>query len=137
MPDESLLEGLDPFRLLDRESERVYAHFRSGPDWQRPSRCEGWSTRDMLGHLMGLEDYVRANLDKRVRALVDEGRSAGGHGIGGFNQWQIEQYADVPTDELVERWHEANLTGRARLRERGRDGVVDTSIGDYSSWLQT
>jgi uncharacterized protein (TIGR03083 family) len=137
MPDETLLDGLDPFELLDRESERVYAHFASGPDWSRPSRCEGWSTRDMLGHLMGLEDYARANLDGRVKALVAEGRAAGARGVDGFNAWQIGEYADVPADALIGRWHAANLAGRAELRERGRHGVVDTSIGEYSSWLQT
>jgi len=137
MADESLLEGLDPFVLLDRESERVHAHFASGPDWNRPSRCPGWTTRDMLGHLMGLEDYVRANLDGRVRALVGEGRAAGAKGVDGFNAWQIDGYADVPPDALIERWRAANLAGRAGLRERGRHGVVDTSIGEYPSWLQT
>lgn len=136
-PDESLLDGLDAFALLDRESERVYAHFAGSPDWDRPSRCEGWTTRDLLGHLTGLEDYVRANLDGRVRALFAEGKAAGARGVGGFNQWQVRQYADVPGAELVERWHAANLENRAGLRARGRDGVVDTSVGDYPAWLQT
>lgn len=136
MPDESLLAGLDPFDLLDDESERVHAHFSGSPDWHLPSRCEGWTTRDLLGHLTGLEDYVRANLDGRVRALFAEGRRAGARDVAGFNQWQIDAYADVPAAELVERWHRANLENRAGLRERGRHGVVDTSIGDYPAWLQ-
>ncbi len=137
MPDESLLTGLDPFELLDRESERVHAYLRSGLDWGRPSRCEGWATRDLLGHLMGLEDYVRANLDGKVKELTGQARAAGAKGVGGFNDWQIQGYADVPADELIDRWHEANLAGRAELRARGRDGIVDTSVGDYPSWLQT
>lgn len=137
MPDESLLAGLDPFDLLDREAERVHAHFLGAPDWERPSRCEGWSTRDMLGHLMGLEDYVRANLDGTVRELFALGRAAGCDSVGDFNGWQVAAYADVPADELIARWHDANLAGREGLRARGRDGLVDTSIGDYPSWLQT
>ena len=137
MPDESLLADLDPFDLLDRESERVHAWLQSGLDWSRPSRCEGWTTRDLLGHLRGLEDYVRSNLDGRVKELSAEGRAAGARGVSGFNDWQIRQYATVPAEELVEQWYAVNLAGRAELRERGRDGVVDTSIGEYSSWLQT
>jgi uncharacterized protein (TIGR03083 family) len=137
MPDESLLDGLDPFDLLDRESERVDEWLRSDLDWSRPSRCAGWSTRDMLGHLMGLEDYVRANLDGNVKELQGRAHAEGVHGVGGFNDWQIAAYADVAIPELIDRWHEANLAGRAELRARGRDGVVDTSIGDYPSWLQT
>lgn len=134
MPDESLLAGLDPFDLLDRESERVYSHLKTGLDWSRQTRCEAWNTRDLLGHLMGLEDYVRANLDGRVEALM---REAGADGVDGFNAWQIRSYADVPAGALVERWHDANLSGRADLRALGRDGVVDTSVGYYPSWLQT
>lgn len=118
MPDESLLDGLDPFDLLDRESERVHDWFRSGVDWERPSRCAGWSTRDMLGHLRGLEDYVRANLDGNVKGLQAQAHAEDVHGLKGFNDWQIAKYADVPTDELIDRWHEANLAGRAELRAR-------------------
>lgn len=137
MADESLLDALDPFALLDRESDRVHRFFTSAPDWSRPSRCAGWSTRDMLGHLTGLEDYARAGLDNRVRALFRAGKAAGATGVGGFNDWQIREYADLPATELIERWRAANLANRVELRARGRHGSIDTSIGAYPAWLQT
>jgi uncharacterized protein (TIGR03083 family) len=137
MADESLLDGLDPFDLLDRESDRVHLLFTSSPDWSRPSRCAGWSTRDMLGHLTGLEDYTRAGLDGRVRDLFRAGKAAGATGVAGFNDWQIRQYDDLPAADLVEQWRAAVLANRAELRARGRDGSIDTSIGAYPSWLQT
>lgn len=137
MADESLLDGLDPFDILDRESDRVHALFASSPDWSRPSRCAGWTTRDMLGHLTGLEDYARAGLDGTVAALFRAGREAGVRGVGGFNDWQIREYADLPAADLVQLWRTAVTANRAALRARGRDGSIDTSIGDYPSWLQT
>ena len=137
MADESLLDGLDPFELQEREADRVYAHVTSSPDWKRPSRCQGWTVRDVLAHLVGLEGYTRAGLDDGVQALFRAGAAAGATDVAGFNDWQIGQCAGVSEPELVAHWREANLAIRAALRARGRDGTVDTSIGAYPSWLQS
>jgi len=137
MADESLLDGLDPFDLLGREADRVHRLFTSEPDWSRSSRCAGWTVRDMLAHLKGLEDYTRANLDDRVRDLFRAAEQAGVLDVGAFNDWQIRAYADVPTEELVGEWREAQVANLQQLRERGRHGSVDTMVGQYPSWLQT
>lgn len=137
MADESILDGLDPFDLLDREADRVHRFFTSEPDWSRPSRCDGWSVRDMLAHLKGLEDYTRANLDNRVQEIFRQAEQAGIADIAGFNDWQIHTYDEVPTDELVGEWREAQVANRQDLRARGRDGTVDTMVGQYPAWLQT
>lgn len=129
MADEALLDGLDPFELQEREADRVYAHVTDSPEWTRPSRCQGWSVRDVLAHLIGLEDYTRAGLDGGVQALFAEGAKAGATDVAGFNAWGISLYADLSEPELVERWRDANLVNRSELRARGRDGTVDTSIG--------
>lgn len=137
MADETLLAGLDPFALLDREADRVHDHFAAGPAWDRPSRCAGWTTRDMLGHLRGLEDYTRAGLDGTVAELFRQGAAAGARDVDAFNAWQIAAYAHLPAEQLVATWREEQLAHREALRARGRHGSVDTSIGPYSSWLQT
>ena len=137
MADESILDGLDPFDLLDHEADRVHHLFTSEPDWSRSSRCAGWTVRDMLGHLKGLEDYTRANLNGSVRDLFRTAKRAGALDVQAFNDWQIRAYAGVPTDELVGEWREAQLANRRELRERGRHGSVDTMVGRYPSWLQT
>lgn len=137
MADESILDGLDPFDLLDREADRVHRLFTSEPDWSRPSRCAGWTVRDMLAHLMGLEDYTRANLDGRVGELMARAAQAGALDVAGVNDWLIRSYAAVPTDELVGEWREAQVANRRALRELGRDGSLDTLVGEYPSWLQT
>jgi uncharacterized protein (TIGR03083 family) len=136
MPDESELEALSPFDLLDIECTRVGGHFAAGPDWSRPSRCEGWDTRDMLSHMMGVEDYNRACLDGAVKAMFEELGQSGVLDVDSFNQWVNDRYRNVPTDELIDRWAAANGRFRSEIRERGRHGTVDSSIGDYPSWLQ-
>jgi uncharacterized protein (TIGR03083 family) len=137
MADESLLDDFDPFDLLDREADRVHRHFLSLPDWSCPSRCEGWSTRDVLGHVMGLEDYTRAGLDDRVEELFRAAPVDGALDVAAFNDWQTSAYAELPRGELVSRWRATQVENRTELRRRRRNGTVDTSIGQYSSWLQT
>lgn len=137
MADESILNELDPFDLLDREADRVHRLFTSEPDWSRPSRCGGWTVRDLLGHLTGLEAYARANLDHTVGDLLQVALEAGISDLGAYNDWQIQQCAGVPADELVGEWRAAQVANRLELRERGRHGSVDTTVGEYPSWLQT
>ncbi|KAA1416820.1 maleylpyruvate isomerase family mycothiol-dependent enzyme [Nocardioides humilatus] len=137
MADESLLDGLDPFDLLDREADRVHRFFTSEPDWSLPSRCAGWTVRDMVAHLKGLEDYTRANLDGTVQEMFRAAEQAGIKDIAAFNDWQIHVYDSVPTDELVGEWREAQVANRRDLRARGRDGSVDTMVGAYPAGLQT
>jgi uncharacterized protein (TIGR03083 family) len=137
MADVSILDGLDPFDLLEREADRIHQLFVSEPDWSRSSRCAGWTVRDMLAHLKGLEDYTRANLDNRVGDLFRAAERAGALDVDSFNDWQVRGYAGVPTDQLVEEWRQAQRTNGQALRERGRHGLVDTMVGQYSSWLQT
>ena len=137
MADEGLLEGLDPFDLLDEEADRVHRLFLASPDWSEPSRCPGWSVRAMLGHLMALEDYVQAGLSGTVAELIGAAGSTGALDVAAFNAWGIGLYADVPTGDLVGRWREANLRNRFALRARGRDGSIDSSVGPYPSYLQT
>ncbi|HUF84686.1 MAG TPA: maleylpyruvate isomerase N-terminal domain-containing protein, partial [Acidimicrobiia bacterium] len=64
-PDDSELAGLDPYELLAAEGDRLAPFFSTLPEdgWARPTRCEGWSVRDMLAHLAATEQYHRACLD--------------------------------------------------------------------------
>jgi uncharacterized protein (TIGR03083 family) len=136
MPDESELEAFNPFDLLDEECARLDRFFSAAPDWARPSRCEGWTSRDMLSHLMGVEEYNRACLDGSVGALFEEAAKAGALDVDSFNAATIARYRAEPTAELLDRWRSANVTFRAEMRARGRHGSVDSSIGPYPSWLQ-
>ena len=47
MVDTEDIDGLDPYDLMAAEGARINAHFAALDDaaaeWQRPSRCEGWT----------------------------------------------------------------------------------------------
>jgi uncharacterized protein (TIGR03083 family) len=140
--DYALLEGLDPFHLMDVESARLDAYFShldavgTPHDWAAPTRCSAWSVRDMLGHLAAIEEYNQACLDDRVSALFEKARSEGAGGPDGFNAWGVRVRAGVPTGELLARWRADNADYRRRMRERGRDGTLDTTVGQYPVFLQ-
>lgn len=136
-PDDSELEGLDPFDLLDQAAARLDAHFAglSGDAWDRPSKCEGWSVRDVMGHLASGERYHQACLDGRVRELLAEMGEKGATDVDSFNDVLLSEVAGKDGPELLEDWRVVNADTRRRFRERG-DGVVDTSVGDYSNRLQ-
>ena len=46
--------GFDHRRLHDEESADLsaYLHHLADEDWERPSLCEGWRVRDVVGHLL-------------------------------------------------------------------------------------
>ena len=120
MPSEAELDGLDAFDLMDAESARIDAFFASArPDeLARPSRCEGWSAGDVLNHLLHVEGYTKAGLDDALG--------------GGFD---FEAKVEAAPGDLDE-WRAANAENRRRLRERGDDGTLTTSIGPYPVRLQ-
>lgn len=58
MIDDSDLVGLDPYELMDVEAQRLdrYLGTLDDEEWNRPTRCEGWSVRDVLAHLAASEE---------------------------------------------------------------------------------
>jgi uncharacterized protein (TIGR03083 family) len=132
MTDDRELAGLGPFALLDNEAGRLDA-FLSGPGqsgWKRPSRCAGWTVREVLGHLAAGEDYHRACLDGTVAAVLAGFAERGGTDLDSVNALGVAGYAAQPPGQVLARWRAASADNRRRFRERG-DGVVDTSIGEY------
>lgn len=137
-PDD--LPELDPFDLFDAEARRLDRFFGSLDEagWRQPSRCAGWSVRDVLAHLAGEEAYNHACLDGTVDELFARLEQAGvPGGLAGFNEWCVEQRRDRPVSEVLAEWRAANQQTRQRMRERGRDAVLATAAGPYPVGLQT
>src|SRR4051794_31451642 len=93
------LDDLNPFDIFDAEAGRLDRFFSSldAQDWERPSRCAGWSVRDVLGHLAGEELYNHAVLDDDLEGffgLVE--REGVGGGYNGFNEWTVRQRRGLP-----------------------------------------
>lgn len=134
------LADLDPFDVFDAEAERLDRFFGSldGDAWLRPSRCEGWSVRDVLGHLAGEELYNHACLDGTVDELFARlHREEVAGGFHGFNEWCVRVRRGLPVAEVLAEWRAANGATRRRMRERGRDGILQTAVGEYPVGLQT
>ena len=137
MVDDAELANLDPFDLVDAEAARLDVHLSALPDegWSRPSRCEGWSVRDVLAHVAGVEDYHRACLDGVVQAFIGDFGARGANDLDSANALSIADRADLTSPEVLAAWRDASAENRCRFRERG-DGVIDTFVGDYPSRWQ-
>ncbi|NRQ38397.1 maleylpyruvate isomerase family mycothiol-dependent enzyme [Nonomuraea sp. NN258] len=136
---DDLLRGFDPFDIFDTEAARLDRFF-TGLDeagWQRPSRCEGWSVRDVLGHLAGEELYNHACLDGTVHELLDRLAAEGVTGFNEFNEWCVRQRRRQPVADVLEEWRTKNGETRRRMRELGRDAMLETMAGPYPVGDQT
>lgn len=137
MPIDSELADLDPCDILDREAARLDRWFANLPasEWSRPTRCEGWSKRDLLAHLASGESYHRACLDGEVKALFSDYQARGARSLAEINTMSIADLEDRHPHEVVDQWRVTNADNRRRFRDRG-DGTVDTAAGAYPSRWQ-
>ena len=131
------LQGLDPVDLMGAEAARIEAHVAAlrPADWLRPSRCEGWTVRDVVAHLAASETYHRACLDGEVSALFEGMAADGIDSVDAFNAAGIARFAGVADDEVLRQFVADDADTRRRFRERG-DGEVDTSVGLYPARWQ-
>jgi uncharacterized protein (TIGR03083 family) len=137
MTDDRDLQGLDPYDLMDTEAGRIdrYLSTLGAAEWSKPSRCEGWSVRDVLAHLLSSEDYHHACIEGTVAALMTSVAEKGATDLATANEMGIRELDDRSTEQLLDDWRRANAETRAHFRERDGD-EVDTSIGAYPARLQ-
>jgi uncharacterized protein (TIGR03083 family) len=136
-PDQ--LADLDPFGIFDDEARRLDRFFSSLDEqgWDRPSRCAGWTVRDVLGHLAGEELYNQACLDGDIAGFFEMlGRERVGRGFEAFNEWCVRRRHGMPVAEVLEEWRTKNSETRRRMRALGRDAMIATSVGPYPAGLQ-
>lgn len=81
-------------------------------DWQRPTRCPGWSVADVVLHLAQTDEMAIASLEGRTAGFIAErtaGAAAGSVDDGAA--LMVERERGAPVDELLERWR----SGAGRL----------------------
>jgi uncharacterized protein (TIGR03083 family) len=93
--------------LATTEYERLLSMFRdlSHDDWARPTPCEGWSVRDIAGHLLGAAEAnasVLENARQGARGFLRV-RGTGRDLVDGINDVQIEDRRDLEPGELLDR----------------------------------
>ena len=137
MPDDAVLDGLDPYDLMDAEAARLDAYF-SGLDaegWKRPSVCSDWTTRDMLGHLAGSEEYNHACLDDAVPGFLEGLGKRGVTDMDSFNAVGVADRAGRSGDEVLAEWRDT--CNRTTRELRARDGgEIPTMVGPYPARWQ-
>ncbi len=132
------LAALNPFGIFDVEAARL-DHFFSGLDeagWTRPSRCPGWTVRDVLSHLAGEELYNHACLNgdlETFRAMVHAAGITGGYDE--FNQWCVRQRRGLPVGEVLAEWREANAETRHRMTLLGRLALTEQDA-PVKTWIR-
>jgi uncharacterized protein (TIGR03083 family) len=132
------LDDLDPFDIFDAEAGRLDRFFDglSDKDWERPSRCAGWTVRDVLAHLAGEEAYNHACLNDELDELFGHLAKAGVGDFSDFNDWTVRARRDLPVARVLHEWRTENGETRRRMRELGRDATLATSVGPYPVGLQ-
>jgi uncharacterized protein (TIGR03083 family) len=138
MTDDRDLRQLDPYDLMDAEAARLDRYFSGlgGDDeWAQPSRCAGWSVRDVLAHLLASEAYNHASLEGTVGELLTAMGAKGATDLDAFNEMGIRELDDRSKEQLIDEWRQANAQTRAQFRERDGDDV-DTSVGPYPARRQ-
>lgn len=133
MADERGLDGLDPYDLQDEECARLTSWFggMGELEWLTPSACEGWSRRDVLAHLVAVEEYFAACLDGSVAELLSRYLEGGASSLDEFNAAGVAASEGIDAQELLATWVHANTANRAGFR--AADGTdIDTSVGPYA-----
>ncbi len=122
-----------PGMLAEYEDFGALLSSRSGPEWDLPSRCEGWSVGDVAAHVVGqLTDVVNLRLE--------------GLGTPAVTQRQVEERRGRSPDDLAGELAEATRTAgplAASFDDEswnapGPPGVVGTlGFGLESLWFDT
>lgn len=136
-PDRLARDIGDPHDRLDEEARRIEVHLAGLPEpgWSAPTRCAGWTVRDLLAHLDAAEEYHRACLDHRLGRFLTAYIERGATDRESLNAIGVADRAQVPPPELLARWQSSNAQTRRRLRARD-GGELPTAVGSYPVRLQ-
>lgn len=122
------LPGVDPFSVLSEEIERLknFFHALSEKEWQAPTRCEGWTVRDIVAHLDNVEEYNEACLDYTLDAMLIDFSS-----LDDFNTMHIRIRSHLSNKEILHRWIARQDRVRKAWERLGLGSKIQTSIGLY------
>jgi uncharacterized protein (TIGR03083 family) len=137
MVDDADLRGLDPYDLMQTEADRLDRFFVGLDEaaWSRPSRCAGWSVRDVLAHLLSSEQYNTASLEGTVADFLASIGARGATDLSSANELGIRELDEHSTAQLIDEWRAAATRTREGFRARD-GGDVDTSVGAYPARWQ-
>lgn len=108
------VEGVPPITHRDAAGLALTAYERFADvverlrvdDWARPTDCDGWTVRDLVGHVVGaMQSAASLRVFARERAEIRRRLRATGGGpedeVAVMTQVQIDRVAELSTAELV------------------------------------
>jgi len=122
------LPDLDPFLTLDQEVARIQSFLDSlkPEEWKKPTRCKGWTVRDLLAHLDSDEEYNEACLNGTVTDFI-----SGYKDFDTFNEEMIQKRANLSNEDMLEQWISRQTRVREEWAKLGLGAKIQTSIGPY------
>src|SRR5436305_9194991 len=129
-----LTDDMDPVvtALADQQTELtgILAGLDDA-DWQRPSRCEGWTVADVVLHLAQTNEMAIASVDGRLPDyLAEVGRQLGDapqSNVDDGAALMVAKQRDRPLDELKARW-------RASV-DQFLDRLADADFHERVQWV--
>ncbi len=87
-------------------------------DWQRPSRCEGWSVCDVVLHLAQTNELSIASADGRMEEAIAELAGTGGGGsVDDGADFLVARQRGQPASAVRDRWELSTEVLCRRLQE--------------------
>lgn len=103
--DATTYEGKDTImRVVRSEANRMFALAEPPDRWEAPTACAGWSTRDVVGHLVDTTEGYFAAFDA-ARAHTDVGDAYGLPGMGERANAQATAFRTATQQEMLDRLH--------------------------------
>jgi len=99
-------EGKDTIlRVVRHEAEQMFAMVEDPATWEAPTACQGWTTRDVVGHIVDTtEGYFKA-----FEAARGEREDTPPHGLTVMAELANEgatAFRSLSQDEMVQRLHD-------------------------------
>lgn len=104
----------------ERADLAAFCRTLSAAEWEKPSLCEGWRVRDVIAHLVQVDE---GSVFRHALGFVRAGLS-----IDRFNAIGIRRYASWTTERLVETLEAQIDLGWLSRTRRGLPALAETVI---------
>ncbi|MFC4111294.1 maleylpyruvate isomerase family mycothiol-dependent enzyme [Nonomuraea zeae] len=117
-------------RVVAEEAERLFALAEPEEAWEAPTACPGWTTRDVVAHIVDTTEGYFAGFDV-ARGGGDPGAAYGLPGMGARVNEQAVALRGIPQKELLDRLKTDFERMRAILRDLGEDEWAGLTVPHY------
>ena len=101
--------------------------------WDRPSPCEGWTARHVIGHVIAIQHYLEATIDGRpptMNPMVDPDRHAGPDPAATWAAVRDDMLAAVDRPDVIHRTV-TSFRGEESVDDMIGMNVFDTTIHSW------